>query len=98
MRLPARAGGRVALFAALLALAACGSQSKPARRGGLVPIGAGLGGPAGLKASVYASGLRNLSALALDSRGRLWSPPRRPTTTRTTASGSSPRRAPARST
>ncbi len=72
MRLPARAGGRVALFAALIALAACGSQTKPARRGALVPIGAGLSGPAGLRASVYATGLRNLSALALDSRGRLW--------------------------
>jgi glucose/arabinose dehydrogenase len=38
----------------------------------LVPIGAGLNGPAGLRASVYATGLAHVSAFALDGRGRLW--------------------------
>jgi glucose/arabinose dehydrogenase len=37
-----------------------------------VPIGAGLNGPPGYAASVYASGLRTVSAFALDPRGRLW--------------------------
>jgi glucose/arabinose dehydrogenase len=46
----------------------CGSQAS----GGLVPISAGLRGPEGLKASVYARGLRNASAFAFDRRGRLW--------------------------
>src|SRR5205823_11292814 len=40
--------------------------------GGLVSIGAGLNGRAGLAASVYATGLADVSALALDSDGRLW--------------------------
>lgn len=35
-------------------------------------IGAGLKGPAGLRASVYATGLAHVSAFALDGRGRLW--------------------------
>ena len=38
----------------------------------LVDIGAGLQGPAGLTAGVYATGLANVSALALDGLGRLW--------------------------
>ena len=58
------------MLAAALAVAGCGGDSP--KRGGLVAIGAGLRGPAGLKASVYASGLRTASALALDPRGRLW--------------------------
>jgi glucose/arabinose dehydrogenase len=37
-----------------------------------VAIGAGLKGPAGLRATVYATGLSTASAFALDPRGRLW--------------------------
>jgi glucose/arabinose dehydrogenase len=39
---------------------------------GLVDIGAGLSGPAGLSATVAATGLENVAALAVDARGRLW--------------------------
>ena len=39
---------------------------------GLVSIGAGLRGLAGLRATVYATGPPTVSALALDERGRLW--------------------------
>jgi glucose/arabinose dehydrogenase len=38
----------------------------------LVSIGAGLKGPKGLRATVYATGLAHVSAFALDSTGRLW--------------------------
>jgi glucose/arabinose dehydrogenase len=38
----------------------------------LVSIGAGLQGPTGLRASVYAEGLTHVSAFALDGKGRLW--------------------------
>jgi glucose/arabinose dehydrogenase len=49
-------------------LAGCGSSaSKP-----LAKIGQGLSGPKGAAAAVYAKGLKNVSALALDSQGRLW--------------------------
>jgi len=37
-----------------------------------VAIGAGLRGPAGLQASVYAKGPATLATIALDRRGRLW--------------------------
>jgi len=52
---------------AVLCLASCGGKS-----GKLVPIGEGLRGPSGMKATLYASGLPLMSAFALDSRGRLW--------------------------
>jgi glucose/arabinose dehydrogenase len=39
---------------------------------GLVPVGAGLQGVDGASATVYASGLPNASAFALDASGRLW--------------------------
>ena len=60
-------------FLALLLLAAglvtgCGGT----RSAGLVPIGAGLRGPEGAKATVYASGLVHASAFAFDRLGRLW--------------------------
>jgi glucose/arabinose dehydrogenase len=63
---------RVALVAALSALSAgCGGGAqRPAS--GLRPIGAGLRGPAGLAASVYARGITHVSALAFDAQGRLW--------------------------
>ena len=38
----------------------------------LVAIGAGLSGPSGMTASVYATGLTNASAFAFDPEGRLW--------------------------
>jgi glucose/arabinose dehydrogenase len=54
-----------------LAVAGCGGGESP-KRGGLVSIGAGLNGPQGYTASVYATGLKTASAFALDPRGRLW--------------------------
>jgi glucose/arabinose dehydrogenase len=53
-------------------LAACGSTGSSSPKGGLVEIGAGLRGPAALKAAVYARGLRLAAAFAFDARGRLW--------------------------
>ena len=45
----------------------------PAEAGsGLVSIGAGLRGPAGLRATVYAKGLPHAAAFATDGAGRLW--------------------------
>ena len=38
----------------------------------LVSIGAGLRGPSGLNATVYAKGLKHASAFATDAQGRLW--------------------------
>lgn len=58
------------VVAALVAVG-CGSGESPPRTK-LTPIGAGLSGQPGLKATVYASGLRNASAFAFDPRGRLW--------------------------
>lgn len=55
------------LVGALLAVTATARASAQ-----LVSIGAGLKGPAGLHASVYASGLAHVSAFAFDGRGRLW--------------------------
>jgi glucose/arabinose dehydrogenase len=39
---------------------------------GLTVIGAGLQGPAGLVAAIYATGLTHVSAFAFDGQGRLW--------------------------
>jgi glucose/arabinose dehydrogenase len=74
---PALPASRVALVAAaLLVLAALSgaSASRGATTGasGRVAIGSGIRGPAGLKATVYATGLKDVSAFAFDSRGRLW--------------------------
>lgn len=72
------AGGRLALAltASCLALAACGSshvtESSSSDAGVLASIGAGLKGPAGLKATVYAKGPLTGAAFAFDSAGRLW--------------------------
>src|SRR5207253_7530828 len=60
------------LAGAAFAAAGCGSGGSSAPAHALVQIGAGLSGPAGLKASVYATGLQTASAFAVDSRGRLW--------------------------
>jgi glucose/arabinose dehydrogenase len=63
----------LAVFAAaLLVSVGCGSTSTSHPSAGLVAIGAGLQGPAGLRASVYGHGPATLAALALDPRGRLW--------------------------
>jgi glucose/arabinose dehydrogenase len=56
----------------LVALFGAGCGSVRGASGPLVPIGGGLKGQRGLKATVYASGLRNASAFAFDRRGRLW--------------------------
>jgi glucose/arabinose dehydrogenase len=52
----------------------CGDSRQSAATGASrqIDIGAGIKGPSGLEATVYASGLRNVSAFALDARGRLW--------------------------
>jgi glucose/arabinose dehydrogenase len=54
-------------------LAGCGGAAANSRHGsGLVSIGAGLNGPAGLRASVYAKGPPTTAAFAFDAQGRLW--------------------------
>jgi glucose/arabinose dehydrogenase len=58
----------LALLAVVLLATACGTTA-PAE---LVSIGAGLRGPSGLNATVYATGLTHASAFAFDARGRLW--------------------------
>jgi glucose/arabinose dehydrogenase len=63
-----------AIAAAACLVAACGgsSPSRTASASALVPIGAGLAGPAGLVATVYARGLPRVAAFAFDPQGRLW--------------------------
>lgn len=58
----------------VLAATACSKSapSSPNASDGLVDIGAGLRGEAGLSASVYASGLEHVSALAVDANGNVW--------------------------
>jgi glucose/arabinose dehydrogenase len=66
---------KAVLVAAVCALAAssCGSgRGHAAATDGLVAIGAGLRGPSGLHATVYARGVTHVSAFAFDGRGRLW--------------------------
>jgi glucose/arabinose dehydrogenase len=69
------------LCLALLAVGCGGSQGSGASATtsattsaatGATSIGLGLRGAAGLRATVYARGLRNVSALAFDAEGRLW--------------------------
>jgi hypothetical protein len=62
-------GGVATAVAALLLVVVAGSASAGT---GLVAIGAGLRGPSGAQATVYATGLQHVSAIAVDSRGRLW--------------------------
>lgn len=59
----------VAVLAAAALVAACGGTA-PAPA--LVSIGAGLNGSAGSRATVYATGLPTVSAMAFDGDGRLW--------------------------
>ncbi len=76
----ARPGLRAAQLATVLVaaflLTGCGSSGETSRTTtsdqGLAAIGAGLHGPAGLHATVYAAGLKLMSAFAFDARGRLW--------------------------
>ncbi|HST18721.1 MAG TPA: hypothetical protein VLK36_13695 [Gaiellaceae bacterium] len=58
----------LALLVAVLA-AGCGTKARPST---VVAIGAGLRGPSGLHATVYARGIPHVSALAFDASGRLW--------------------------
>jgi glucose/arabinose dehydrogenase len=71
--------GRVAGLASAIVMAAgCGTVGAPSTTGtpaqasGLTSIGAGLQGPAGLKATVYAKGLPTAATFAFDPQGRLW--------------------------
>jgi glucose/arabinose dehydrogenase len=59
-------------LALALALAGCGSKGGGAHGSAAVAIGAGLEGPAGLQATVYAQGPPTTAAFAFDGRGRLW--------------------------
>jgi glucose/arabinose dehydrogenase len=68
-RLPALTISTLLLVSALVG---CGSSATSRRSAALVPIGAGLYGPAGLKATVYAKGPPTTSTFALDQQGRLW--------------------------
>ena len=67
----------VAVLVLVLAVGGCGGSSSgkstattPAT--GLAPLGEGLDGPPGLKATVYAKGIPQMSAFAFDPSGRLW--------------------------
>jgi glucose/arabinose dehydrogenase len=62
----------IAALVFALVVAGCGGKSVPAKTTGLVSIGAGLHGPSGLKATVYARGIPQMSAFAFDKSGRLW--------------------------
>ncbi|MCW3019635.1 MAG: sorbosone dehydrogenase [Solirubrobacterales bacterium] len=56
-----------------MALAGCGgSGANSSHSSALVSIGAGLNGPTGLRASVYAKGPSTTAAFAFDAQGRLW--------------------------
>lgn len=63
-----------------MSLAACGgvgstgsaAPSTASASAALVDIGSGLSGPPGLAATVVATGLANVAALAIDGNGRLW--------------------------
>ena len=60
---------RLAVFLAVVLLASACTSSSAAT---LVDIGSGLQGPAGLAASVYATALPKVAAIAFDPAGRLW--------------------------
>jgi glucose/arabinose dehydrogenase len=63
---------RVALVALAAAVLTVGLAAPASAGKGLVSIGAGLEGRAGLSATVAADALSNVSALAFDADGRLW--------------------------
>ena len=58
--------------ATAVATAACGGDTAGTGNAGLEAIGAGLSGPPGVTAAVYATGLVHASAFAVDDAGRLW--------------------------
>lgn len=61
------------LIAIALVAAGCGAKGTGGSGAAdLVNIGAGLQGPAGLTATVYAQGLPKVSDLVFDAQGRLW--------------------------
>jgi glucose/arabinose dehydrogenase len=60
------------LSSLLLALVVAACASGAGTSSALVDIGAGLQGPAGLAATVYATRLANVSVFAFDDDGRLW--------------------------
>jgi glucose/arabinose dehydrogenase len=63
----------LSIAAAVLLVTGCGASDAPVQQtDALVDIGAGLNGPAGLRATVYTKGLTSVSALAFDSIYRLW--------------------------
>ena len=68
--------GVAALILTLLVLSGCGSasksQTKSHPKSELVPIGSGLMGPPGLKATLYAQGPPTVAAFAVDRYGQLW--------------------------
>jgi hypothetical protein len=63
-----------ALVLLMLLIAGCGGSyaGRLPETPSLVPIGAGIDGPAGLTATVYAVGLPRVAAFAFDPQGRLW--------------------------
>jgi glucose/arabinose dehydrogenase len=62
----------VSLAVLLLGLSGCGSSAGKPQPARLVQIGAGVRGPAALRATVYAKGPPTLAALTFDPQGRLW--------------------------
>jgi len=62
------------VFVAASLVAGCGAStsSTASATSALVDIGAGILGPSGLKATVYAGGLAHAAAFALDTQQRLW--------------------------
>src|SRR6478609_4346141 len=62
----------LALLTCVLIAAGCGGAAASGTTEQLVAIGAGLRGPDGLHAGVYAQGLEHASAFAVDSGNRLW--------------------------
>jgi len=69
--MPMSASPRIAaaVVGAAFLVSACGTSTSG---DALKPIGSGLQGRNGMHATVYARGIRQMSAFALDSRGRLW--------------------------
>lgn len=57
---------------AVLVVTGCGSSGATTSGDALVSIGAGLKGPTGLRATVYATGPATTATAAFDAHGRLW--------------------------
>lgn len=67
--------GTLGVVLSLLLFVGCGGTSRVTshhQAAELVPIGAGLNGPSGLQASIYAKGPRTVAAFTFDPQGRLW--------------------------